>query len=34
MERMKELQDWDDFDIQKIVRGAMEETHQAEFALK
>ena len=29
-----ELQNWDDFDSQKLVRGAVEETHQAEFALK
>jgi hypothetical protein len=34
MERKKELQSWDDFDSQKLVRGAIEETHQAEFALK
>ena len=34
MERQKELQNWDDFDNEKLVRGAVEETHQAEFALK
>ena len=34
MERKKELQSWDDFDSLKLVRGAVEETHQAEFALK
>ncbi len=34
MERKKELQNWDDFDSEKLVRGAVEETHQAEFALK
>lgn len=34
MERKLELQNWDEFDIEKLVRGAVEETHQAEFALK
>ena len=34
MERKKDLQNWDDSESQKLVRGAAEETHQAEFALK
>ncbi len=34
MERKKEPEIWDDFESQKLVRGASEETHQAEFALK
>lgn len=34
MERKKEVKTSDDFDVWKIVRGASEETHQAEFALK
>ncbi len=34
MERKIELESWDDFDSEKLVRGAVEETHQAEFALK
>ena len=34
MERKQELNDWDDFEVEKLVRGAIEETHQTEFALK
>lgn len=34
MERKQQVNDWDDFDTEKLVRGAIEETHQAEFALK
>lgn len=34
MERKMELKTWDDFDDWKLVRGANEETHQIEFALK
>ena len=34
MERKKETQMWEDFEDWKLVRGAYEETHQIEFALK
>ena len=34
MERKKELQGMDDFEVWKLDRWSCEETHQAEFALK
>jgi hypothetical protein len=34
MERKKDIEVWDDFEDWKLVRGADEETHQIEFALK
>ncbi len=34
MERKNETQTWDDFEDWKLDRGAYEETHQTEFALK
>ncbi len=34
MEQKTETPDWDDFETWKLVRGANEETHEIEFALK
>jgi hypothetical protein len=34
MDRKTEPLTWDDFEDWKLVRGANEETHQIEFALK